>query len=56
MDFMTLCAERYSVRSYLPDPVSDALLAEILRAGQLAPTAKNNQSQKVFVLQSQQAQ
>lgn len=55
MDFLTLCAERYSVRSYLPDPVSAELLAEILRAGQLAPTAKNNQSQKIFVLQSEQA-
>ena len=56
MDFMKLCADRYSVRSYLSDPVSDALLAEILRAGQLAPTAKNNQSQKVLVLQSPEAQ
>ena len=55
MDFLTLCAERYSVRSYLPDPVPDRALAEILRAGQLAPTAKNNQSQKIFVLQSDQA-
>ncbi len=52
MDFLTLCARRYSVRSYLPDPVPADVLSEILRAGQLAPTAKNNQSQKVFVLQS----
>ena len=43
MDFLTLCAERYSVRSDLPDPVPAEALAEILRAGQLAPTAKNNQ-------------
>ena len=56
MDFMNLCAARYSVRSYLPDPVPADLLAEILRAGQLAPTAKNNQPQKVFVLQSPAAQ
>lgn len=52
MEFLKLCADRYSVRSYLPDPVPAGLLSEILRAGQLAPTAKNNQSQKVLVLQS----
>lgn len=52
MDFLTLCAERYSVRSYLCEPVSEEVLASILRAGQLAPTAKNNQSQRVLVLQS----
>jgi len=39
MDFMKLCAERYSVRSYLPDPVSAELLDEILRAGVAAGTA-----------------
>ena len=55
MDFMTLCAERYSLRSYADTPVPVEALAEILRAGQLAPTAKNNQSQKIFVLQSPEA-
>ena len=55
MDFMTLCAERYSLRSYADTPVPAEALAEILRAGQLAPTAKNNQSQKIFVLQSPEA-
>ena len=55
MDFMKLCAERYSVRSYLPDPVSAELLDEILRAGRLAPTAKNNQPQKILVMQSPEA-
>ena len=55
MEFEKLIAERYSVRSYLPDPIPESALAEILRAGQLAPTAKNNQSQKVFVLQSDAA-
>ena len=55
MDFMTLCAARYSLRSYADTPVPAEALAEILRAGQLAPTAKNNQSQKIFVLQSPEA-
>ena len=55
MDFMTLCAERYSLRSYADTPVPEEALAKILRAGQLAPTAKNNQSQKIFVLQSEEA-
>lgn len=55
MDFFKLCSDRYSVRSYLPESVPAELLTRILQAGRLAPTAKNNQSQRILVLQSPQA-
>lgn len=48
--FQALAAARYSVRKFLPKPVEDEVLAQILRAGQLAPTACNNQPQKILVL------
>lgn len=41
--FIDLARQRVSIRSYTPDPVPDALLHEILEAGQLAPTACNLQ-------------
>ena len=52
MDFLQLAADRYSVRKFKPDPVSDELVAKILKAGQLAPTACNFQPQKILVLRS----
>lgn len=52
MDFLSLASSRYSVRSYDDRPVPDAVLARILEAGRLAPTAKNLQPQRIFVLQS----
>lgn len=55
MDFLALCAARYSLRSYAPDPVPDAVLQEILEAGRLAPTAMNNQPQRIFVIRSSEA-
>lgn len=55
MDFLTLCADRYSVRSFAPTPISDEVLSRILEAGRLAPTAKNQQPQRIFVIQSPEA-
>ena len=43
MDFITLAEQRKSIRSYKPDAVPEELLQKVLRAGQLAPTAKNLQ-------------
>ena len=51
-DFLTLAQERYSVRQFDPRPVAQQDIDRILRAGQLAPTACNNQPQKIFVIQS----
>ena len=50
MDFQELIRRRYSVREYLPDPVSEEALARILEAGRLAPTAANRQPFRIVVL------
>ncbi len=53
MDFLKLASERYSVRKYKSDPVSGEALEKILSAGRLAPTAHNNQPQKIIVVNSE---
>lgn len=55
MDFLQLSKERYSVRSFSDKSVEEEKLNKILEAGRLAPTAKNSQSQKIFVLKSKEA-
>lgn len=52
MSFLELAKKRYSCKKYDGRPVSAELLGEILEAGRLAPTAKNMQEQRVYVLQS----
>lgn len=56
MDFLQLCADRYSARAYDESrPIPDEVLAKILEAGRLAPTAMNVQPQRIFVIQSKEA-
>ncbi len=55
MDFMSLAKARYSVRKYDARPVEEEKLQYILEAGNHAPTAKNLQPQRVYVLQSETA-
>jgi nitroreductase len=50
MEFAELISSRYSVRAYRPDPVPDDLLARVLEAGRLAPTAANRQPFRLIVL------
>ena len=50
MEFQELIRRRYSVREYLPEPVSEEALARILEAGRLAPTAANRQPFRIVVL------
>lgn len=50
--FLELAEGRYSLRKYSDRPVPQAVLDNILRAGRAAPTAKNLQPQRIFVLQS----
>jgi nitroreductase len=50
MTFLDLARRRYSVRSYRPDPVPDDLLAAVLEAGRLAPTAANRQPIRILVI------
>ena len=55
MDFMELAKARYSVRKYDARPVEREKLDYILKAGSIAPTAKNLQPQRIYVLQSEGA-
>lgn len=50
MTFIDLAKKRCSVRSFTKDPVDPALLAVILEAGRVAPTAANSQSQRVVII------
>ena len=53
--FYELAAERYSVRKYSDKPIEEEKLNKILEVANLAPTAHNNQPQKIYVLQSEEA-
>ena len=50
MDFLTLAADRYSVRKFKDIPVETEIINKILKAGHLAPTGCNYQPQKILVL------
>ncbi len=55
MDFQSLSKARYSLRKFSNQPVEPEKLNQILEAGRNAPTAHNNQPQRIFVLQSPEA-
>lgn len=55
MDFLELAKKRYSVREFSDKPVEDEKIAKILEAARIAPTAKNSQPHKIFVLRSEEA-
>ena len=50
MEFRKLITERYSVRAYKPDPVSQDVLHQVLEAARLAPTAANCQPFQIIVI------
>lgn len=50
MDFAELIRQRYSVRAYKPTAVPDEILAQVLEAGRLAPTAANKQPFRIIVI------
>lgn len=54
MEFDKVIRERFSVRKFKSDSVSDDLINKILEAGNVAPTAKNNQPQKIYVVKSKE--
>ena len=52
MTFLELAKDRYSVRSFKAQPIENEKLNLILEAGRIAPTACNNQPQKIYVAKS----
>lgn len=55
MELLELMKERYSCKKYSDKKIDEETLTKILEAGRLAPTAKNSQIQKVYVLSSDEA-
>jgi nitroreductase len=52
MQLMKLFEQRYSVRRFLPQSISEKELNEILQAGRLAPSAHNVQPQRILVVKN----
>ena len=55
MSFIELAKERYSCRKFSDKPVSDELIKKAVDAGIAAPTAKNVQPVKIWVIRSEDA-
>ena len=53
--FLELAKARYSVKGFDGKAVEPEKLQQILEAGNAAPTAKNNQPQRIYILQSEEA-
>lgn len=55
MNFIDLSKKRFTVRKFSETAVEKEKLDKMLEAGNTAPTAKNNQPQRIYVLQSKEA-
>ena len=55
MDFEKIISERYSVRKFKNLPLIKEDIDKILKAGHLAPTGCNYQSQRILVIKSKEA-
>ncbi len=55
MEFLELVHARYSCRKFSDKPVTDELISKVLEAGIYAPTAKNVQPVKLWVMKSPEA-
>ena len=55
MEFSKVLENRFSVRDYKDLPVEDDKIDAIIKAGMEAPTARNTQCEKIYVLKSQDA-
>lgn len=53
--FLDLAKTRYSCKNYSDKPVEDDKLQMILEAARLAPTARNAQAQRLYVIKSKEA-
>ena len=54
MNYFELIKSRFSVRSFKKEIIAAETLNAILEAGRLAPTACNNQPQKVYAVKSEE--
>ena len=55
MTFMELADARFSVRHFADKSIEQDKMEVILRAAQIAPTANNQQPQKIYIFESEQA-
>ena len=55
MLFSELINKRFTVRKFTDKPIEKEKLDLILQSGNMAPTAKNQQPQKIYVLQSKES-
>ncbi len=56
MDFEKVLKERFSVRKFEENKeIEEEKIQKILEAGRIAPTAKNLQPQKIYVIKSEEA-
>lgn len=55
MEFKEVVQNRFSCKKYSARQVEAEKLQAILEAGRLAPTAKNLQEQRIYVIQSEEA-
>ena len=54
MEFTDVIEKRYSCKNYSVRKVEDEKLTAILNAGRVAPTAKNFQEQRIYVVRSEE--
>lgn len=55
MEFSELISKRYSVRSFKPEHLPQAIIDKILEAGHKAPTGCNYQPQRILVLNTDES-
>ena len=55
MKFLEFAKERFSVRSFTDTPVSQEKIDAILKAAQIAPTAANQQPQRIKIIRGDDA-
>lgn len=53
MELSKAISERHSCRTYLPSPISDAQIKQIVEAGRLAPSSKNAQQWKFVCIKTE---
>ena len=54
MEFKDVIQNRYSCKDFSTQQIEKEKLMGILKAGRVAPTAKNLQEQKIYVVQSKE--